>query len=85
VRCAGYNTNTVDPAKWIRADSKTVATTGGERELWFAVIGDPCLESEAAGPLDLAFTSPFDAGHTPSRSARRPSGAPRTGSWPARP
>jgi hypothetical protein len=26
----------------------------------FAVIGDPCPGSEAAGPLDLAFTSPFD-------------------------
>jgi hypothetical protein len=38
VRGAGYDTNAVDPAKWIRADRKTVATAGGERELWFAVL-----------------------------------------------
>ena len=50
-----------DVQDFVVADTKTVATADGERQLWWAVIGDPCVNP---AKLHEPFTQPFDGRET---------------------
>ena len=36
------DTTVCDTLEFIKLDTKTIDTADGQREYWFAVIGDPC-------------------------------------------